>query len=679
MTLNIDRTRGLFSKLISFSIGVSALTALVPLAVAETGQEGYLEVLIYNHKNNEKLGPLYLYVASYSPYDAVTGLDIPPGTNKGHYNNGSGKTYLVDDYKASDDTHSQMSRHGPPPEKPEDPYLWHGFRMTGTFAADGSPLGAGLTFTLGFGCDSRSQGQICKAMLDYSFLDDSEGCINYDEPRKIKAGCDTDDPTFGEYHHVPYTTVSSYDMAMGFNQRTAQFELTFWTKGHNKDQGDITSINWYGFPMGIRSGWWDSDEDQWTIESSKSYSKGDQRIRNNLKDAMAINPANPPGSSWYLELEDDDHNKKFVRANSPQQFPNIAGNPPPSTNDWYPVPSGYKFSSAYLSHLRSLHKYKCTTPGGGWIISGPWATDLNQPNQTPIYTGNSDQPNSFHCTACFNELGELIVGDFLTLTSTHDPPTDAAQLYDIRVTIPNEKNSAGWNTIERLILGGDPGGADACLQYRPKGTTPWITGSTSGHKAYHIPKDGDLNYTPAIKAAAGRMLSYPIQFGWLDNYLEVEWHEDEGYYKKSPTGTTIQSLQVGAMQWLIPIYEYIKEGGFKAAGWYDNYGATILKAQTPDNLVAYNQPYTDSYKYGKVQVPTHKDTYNRIWITIPDLTDACKSDLNNNAQNDLEDILILFEGWGKIDCDLNEDSTTNVLDLLQMLKDWGLCTPTGGG
>ena len=299
--------------------------------------------------------------------------------------------------------------------------------------------------------------------------------------------------------------------------------------------------------------------------------------------------------------------------------------------------------------------------------------------------GHSDKPNSFHCTACFNEHGELIVGvgehgvgDFSTLTNNphgDESLTDAAQLYDIRVTIPNEKNGAGWNTIERLILGGDPGGAKAKLQYRTSQTDPWITGSTTGPKAYHIPKDDGVNYTPAIKAAAGRMLSYPIQFGWLDNYLEVEWHEDEGYYKKSTTGTTIESLQVGAMQWLIPIYEWIDD----ARRWYDNYGATILKAQTPDNLVAYNQPYTDSYKYGNVQVPTHKGTYNRIWITIPDLTDACKSDLNNNAQNDLEDILILFEGWGKIDCDLNEDSTTNVLDLLQMLKDWGLCTPTGGG
>ena len=78
-----------------------------------------------------------------------------------------------------------------------------------------------------------------------------------------------------------------------------------------------------------------------------------------------------------------------------------------------------------------------------------------------------------------------------------------------------------------------------------------------------------------------------------------------------------------------------------------------------------------------MQFKTHSDKFNRITLTIPDLTSACYSDFNNDGRNDREDILILMGDWGKAGCDLTGDTppVTNVHDLLKLLADWGKCTP----
>jgi hypothetical protein len=102
-----------------------------------------------------------------------------------------------------------------------------------------------------------------------------------------------------------------------------------------------------------------------------------------------------------------------------------------------------------------------------------------------------------------------------------------------------------------------------------------------------------------------------------------------------------------------------------------------MAAQNAGNMATYVTGYSDSYKYGNVQFGSHDGLYNKIHVVIPDLTEACFSDFNNDGRNDLEDLQILIYSWGTVDCDLNDDLTTNVLDLLYMLKGWGQCTPAG--
>jgi hypothetical protein len=277
--------------------------------------------------------------------------------------------------------------------------------------------------------------------------------------------------------------------------------------------------------------------------------------------------------------------------------------------------------------------------------------------------------------------------------------------------------------MERFIIRGDPGGSMAVAEYQKPGDSTWVHVPLIGAYAYYIPLpdqklgsgigacclapqdcqqlskadcdtqngyyqgdntnctpsslcDPGHDYTNAVKASAKQAAS-PIQFGWLGNEMTVAHHVVEGtkYYVHStaPDAVRIGALTPGKMQWVVPIYEFQKEDG-TSENWYDRWGQTIYSSQHSDDLAAYFTGYSDVYKYGRVQVNSHSAKYNRIQLLIPDLTAACASDFDNNGNNDSEDLLILLNSWGTIDCDLNVDLTTDIMDLLQLLADWGLCT-----
>jgi hypothetical protein len=62
---------------------------------------------------------------------------------------------------------------------------------------------------------------------------------------------------------------------------------------------------------------------------------------------------------------------------------------------------------------------------------------------------------------------------------------------------------------------------------------------------------------------------------------------------------------------------------------------------------------------------------------------TCRSDLNNDGQINVSDLLLLFDCWGEVvqencECaDLNDDGVVNVSDLLDMFDDWGPCPTLG--
>jgi len=234
--------------------------------------------------------------------------------------------------------------------------------------------------------------------------------------------------------------------------------------------------------------------------------------------------------------------------------------------------------------------------------------------------------------------------------------------------------------MENFILGGDPGGSGAEIVVMYEGTRINQNGSNKilgwDYKITGLPYGfGHYCYANGIKTAFGQ-LSSAITNGWIDNPKLVKNTLRAGtvnyFYEQTNGVEAIGTLDVAKMEFLEPIYGLIGSGSNPK--WYDQYGSTILAAQDPENLVAYASAYTDAYKYGNVQFPTHTDKFNTIKLTIPDLSGNCDSNFSATGAHNLEDILILMNSWGTADCDLNGDMTTDVFDLLQLLTDWGKCS-----
>jgi hypothetical protein len=50
---------------------------------------------------------------------------------------------------------------------------------------------------------------------------------------------------------------------------------------------------------------------------------------------------------------------------------------------------------------------------------------------------------------------------------------------------------------------------------------------------------------------------------------------------------------------------------------------------------------------------------------------TCNGDLDNSLHTDIDDLLLVVEGWGTVHGDITGDGLTNIDDLLVVLKDWG--------
>jgi hypothetical protein len=412
--------------------------------------------------------------------------------------------------------------------------------------------------------------------------------------------------------------------------------------------------------MSVEAAYKNQTADPWTPTASKNYTRNDQWLRNKLQSLMADG-----GESWY-DTPEIDGVERFVRAVSPQSFPVI------SQSGWDPLPSQLVWPSEYLEYLKDL--YPCGT--ANYVIEGPVGSGPGLP-----WTGTAESVNSFKCSACFEENGDLLMHDFVVLTNSDDQNVVdlVSEGYSLRCIIPSTFDAGtGWTYMERFILSGDPGGSNATVEYQPPGSSTWHNVDLLGPTAYTI---NGVSYTASVKACF-RHASFPIQFGWLGNHLPVKLTDDAypggQLYTQSedPDAVAITSLPTGKMQFVKPIYAFQKSDGSSAA-WFDQYAATVMAAQNAGNMATYVTGYSDSYKYGNVQFGSHDGLYNKIHVVIPDLTEACFSDFNNDGRNDLEDLQILIYSWGTVDCDLNDDLTTNVLDLLYMLKGWGQCTPAG--
>ena len=643
------------------AVAAAALAALTPLGNAGPGDysDGYLEIRIVNHPNNSldhELGELYLYVHSYASDAPTPPTDIPllhggtRFTGAGYYENGTGVTYKVKDLPQS----GQLGKG----------IKWHGFQIS-------QPASAGMEFVLGFGCDGRqsvSNGSVSYSQL-YAANNGEGGCISYDAPTDA-AGAEG------------INWGSSYDDQKGFGQRCAAFEVAYFCDSAdcsaNADQGDLTNINYYGFPMNVQGSYCstDSSEDaDWTQQEfgrefgrefgtpshTKRYKRNDQWIRNTLKALMINAGGTSTGDNWYYQRHHGE-TSWFVRAVSPQEFPNL------SNQGWYPKPSAFTFSTDYLSDLHTT--YPCS--GEGFAIETP--------NSAAEGHGWSSAAGAFKAEACFESADSLKIHNFTHLESNHSQVLPLGQTnYEITCAIPPGHAGDGWTNMEHFVLSGDPGGSSATVtvtrngqRYPPLPASP-LTNYPMATWDYKI--DGH-NYTEAIKGAF-RQVSTAIQFGWLGNTKTVnDTHVGpstaENYiYLETHDGAEINTLSTGKMQYVEPIYAW--ENGNE---WFDRYGETMLLAQNRNNMVAYVSGYSDTYSYGQVKFNTHTDKFNRITLTIPDLTPACYSDFNNNGINDREDILILMDDWGKAGCDLTGDTppVTNVHDLLKLLTDWGECT-----
>ncbi len=55
---------------------------------------------------------------------------------------------------------------------------------------------------------------------------------------------------------------------------------------------------------------------------------------------------------------------------------------------------------------------------------------------------------------------------------------------------------------------------------------------------------------------------------------------------------------------------------------------------------------------------------------------GCPADLKPDGLIDIEDLLLLINGWGADGIgDINNDGTTDITDLLFLVSDWGECWP----
>jgi hypothetical protein len=216
-------------------------------------------------------------------------------------------------------------------------------------------------------------------------------CISYD------AGKRTDDT--GDVFQADIAWASNYESQKGFNQRFAVFEAAHYGTNQGNDLANLTSINFYGFPMSVEAAFKNQLADPWTQTTSKNYLRNDQWLRNNLRSLMANG-----GTGWYY-TPSIDGKAKFVRAVSPQSFPVI-----PQAG-WNPLPPKLVWPSEYLDYLKLA--YPCGTDN--YIIEGPVGSGPGLP-----WTGTSGIVNSFKCSACFKENGDLLMHDFVVLTNSDD-------------------------------------------------------------------------------------------------------------------------------------------------------------------------------------------------------------------------------------------------------------------
>ena len=630
------------------AVAGAALAALTPLGNADPGDfiDGYLEIRIVNHPNNTPdLGELYLYVDSYDNATQPTDIPLLPGSTKftgaGWNENGTGVTYKVKDLPQS----GQLGNGSE----------WYGFRIS-------QPAAAGMGFVLGFGCDERqsvSEGSVSYSALYSEGNGDPGGCISYDAPT-------------GATGAMEINWGSTYENQKGFGQRCAAFEVAYYCDsadcGGNGDLGNLTDINFYGFPMNVEGSYCSTEDGNWTQQefggafgdssNTKRYIRNDQWIRNQLKALMINGDGTSNGGNWYYHGHEG-LPSSFVRAVSPQEFPNT------QNSGWHPKPSAFTFSPGYLAQL--LNTYPCSTVDG-FAIEAPISAA-----QGHDWTSAA---GAFKAKACFESADALKIHNFTHLESAASHLLPLGQTnYEITCAIPSSSASDGWTHMEHFVLSGDPGGSSATITVTHNGQ-PYMALTNYPMATWDYLIDGH-NYTDAIKGAF-RQVSTAIQFGWLGNTTKVkDTHVGpstaENYiYLEAHDGAEINTLSTGKMQYLEPIYAW--ENGNE---WFDRYGETMLLAQNRNNMVTYVSGYSDTYSYGQVPFKTHSDKFNRITLTIPDLTPACYSDFNNDGINDREDILILMGDWGKVGCDLTGDTppVTNVHDLLKLLTDWGECTP----
>ncbi len=672
---------------------------------------GFVEIQIDNHPNNKVLGNLYLYIDGYhtADYGGINPTNIVPypGANQttglGFYKNGTGVTYLVDDYKSVGASKTRMPQHEHVDHttKPD----WRGFRIN-TMTKK-----AGMNFTLAFGCDDRNS---LNNGLQYHQVISPGACFNYDAP--LEDGAVVVAPN-------EFNQSALYTTQKGFAQRCAVFEIAFYNGGLLEDQGDLTDIDFYGFPMNV-SGQASSHgtsgiNGDWSIPfHSKKYKRNDKWIRQKFKTLMK-NSSDDTGPNWYYEpTAPSGHvpalTGKFARAVSPHAFPTLSQ----GGDFWRPVPENFKFPASYFEWFTTSHQehyarnFNCLG-GENFVLESPLAADEGHAwskakdafqAKACVCLGTIDT-NTLHCTSSESGDGKSLDHYSIKFTYTalysdldiDDLPGGGnifdkfpSGLLEIYCIVPNgpdssDPNYTGWSYMENFILGGDPGGSGAEIVVKYNGTRitqngnnkilDWnyeITGLDTAITG--LPNFGPYCYENGIKAAFGQ-LSSAITNGWIDSYVLVKstQRDETGdyFYEENSAGEAIGTFDVAKMEFLKPIYGL---NGSDRAKWYDQYGYTILAAQDTKNLVAYASAYTDAYKYGNVLFPTHTKKFNRIKLTIPDLSGNCDSNFSATGAHNLEDILILMNSWGSADCDLNGDMTTDVFDLLQLLTDWGKCS-----
>ncbi len=698
------------------------------LAQAATTGESYLEVRILNHQNNKhSFGHLYLFMEPRQ--NNLTNIPLVAGaTSKcnglGYLENGTGVSYLVDDYIAprsggKESSNSEMPYHGSPWGGATQSYPYYrGFKIP----YQNADLG-GVNIDLGFGCQiiASTPSDLLQYLHEHQQPND---CLDHDLfPLNKECGCILN-ACFG------YRLIDGMYGANepGFNQFNASLELAY---NGLADIGDVTLINEYGFSTNVHAyanvrsqgGHFTEDGETYYFQAGRRMSANRTSIENQWKEYLQLQPE----TDWVVTDQGLNTAGHFRKAVGPNHW--VAR----LSSDLSTCPAGTLPHMLFPTHYLAALNQQYPSATQAVTIEHPIKSTPSTPEDCTRTLEFDSSPSSdmFKGILYFPEdsngdveiiavvklilgdkdTGANLIGNYARIKNAHTGhkhPSSPSEVEEVRFTVP-------FKAILPVVVSGDPVHGvkvDVKFKSRPDTWYPWNYSSDDGTTHYKDEfitheEEGEKSYLGACKGVV-QQISTGLAFGWFGSYKKVRLCQVDGigdipagagwFYLPADTAEencscqaiSTNSLSGGQQLYLSSIFAY-EDHEKNSKPYYEPNTYQMAKWTAPPEVFggkkvdhgysgAYFHEFSDSWIWGNPAFnlyysngSSHRTEKTILWVVIPEL--GCTADFDNSGQVEIVDILHVLRHWEEVRADLDGDFVTGITDLILAINQFGSCTP----